>query len=83
MLSDEAQELIQQKISQGLLEVPAGVSYKFSGNYENQVRAVKRLALVIPIVCSLFSYCFIFSLKQLLRLPFTSQVFLLHLLVDS
>ncbi len=32
-----------------LLILPAGVSYKFAGNYEQQVRATKRLAIVIPI----------------------------------
>lgn len=44
-----AQKLIQDKIDNGELTVPPGVSYEFSGNYENQVRAVKRLAIVIPI----------------------------------
>lgn len=46
---NDAQDLIQKKIDTGELSIPAGVSYKFSGNYENQVRAVKRLAIVIPI----------------------------------
>lgn len=46
---NDAQELILQKIENGDLKVPAGVSYEFSGNYENQVRAVKRLAIVVPI----------------------------------
>src|SRR5690606_14541039 len=40
---------IQQRIDDGTLVVPSGVSYKFSGSYENQLRAVKRLAIVIPI----------------------------------
>jgi Cu(I)/Ag(I) efflux system membrane protein CusA/SilA len=46
---DEAQTVIQEKIKNGELVVPAGVSYKFSGNYENQVRAVRRLAVVVPL----------------------------------
>jgi Cu(I)/Ag(I) efflux system membrane protein CusA/SilA len=46
---EEAQRFIQEKITNGELVVPTGVSYKFSGNYENQVRAVKRLAVVIPL----------------------------------
>ena len=33
----------------GEFMLPAGVSYKFTGNYENQIRATKRLALVVPI----------------------------------
>src|SRR5690606_24282287 len=32
------------------LQVPKGVSYSFTGNYENQLRASKTLSLIIPIV---------------------------------
>ncbi|QOI96110.1 MAG: efflux RND transporter permease subunit [Flammeovirgaceae bacterium] len=46
---DEAQRFLNNKIANGELIVPAGVSYKFSGSYENQVRAEKRLAVVIPL----------------------------------
>ncbi len=46
---EEAKKHLQQKISSGELEVPSGVSYAFSGSYENQVRAEKRLSLVIPL----------------------------------
>jgi Cu(I)/Ag(I) efflux system membrane protein CusA/SilA len=46
---NDAQEAIQRKIDAGELKVPAGVSYKFSGSYENQIRAVKRLSIVIPL----------------------------------
>lgn len=46
---EEAERFIQAKISAGEFELPAGVSYKFTGNYENQIRATKRLAIVVPI----------------------------------
>jgi Cu(I)/Ag(I) efflux system membrane protein CusA/SilA len=46
---EEAQRFIQERIDNGSLTVPPGISFKFSGNYENQLRAMKRLALVIPI----------------------------------
>lgn len=46
---DNAKDFIQQKISSGELDVPTGVSYTFSGSYENQIRAEKRLAIVIPL----------------------------------
>jgi len=46
---EQAERFIQSKIESGELKVPAGVSYKFTGNYENELRASKRLALVIPI----------------------------------
>ena len=47
---EKALQFIQQKIDDGSLFVPAGVSYKFSGSYENQVRAEKRLAIIVPLV---------------------------------
>ncbi|WP_114781252.1 efflux RND transporter permease subunit [Botryobacter ruber] len=46
---EDAQRYLNQKIAAGELVVPAGVSYKFSGSYENQVRAEQRLAIVIPL----------------------------------
>ncbi|MEE9373172.1 MAG: efflux RND transporter permease subunit [Saprospiraceae bacterium] len=44
-----AQAHLKKLIAQGDLEIPPGVNYHFSGNYEQQVRANKRLGLVIPI----------------------------------
>ncbi|HWS01357.1 MAG TPA: efflux RND transporter permease subunit, partial [Prolixibacteraceae bacterium] len=46
---EEAAKILREKISAGELILPAGVSYKFAGNYEHQMRATKRLAIVIPI----------------------------------
>jgi len=46
---EEATQVLEQKMSSGSLVLPAGVSYKFAGNYEHQIRATKRLAIVIPI----------------------------------
>ncbi|MDP1725276.1 MAG: efflux RND transporter permease subunit [Bacteroidota bacterium] len=46
---EEATQILQEKLSSGTLVLPAGVSYKFAGNYEHQLRATKRLAIVIPI----------------------------------
>jgi Cu(I)/Ag(I) efflux system membrane protein CusA/SilA len=45
----EAEKILEQKLSSGSLKLPDGVSYKFAGNYENQLRATKRLAIVIPV----------------------------------
>lgn len=63
---NDAQEHIQDKIDSGELIVPAGVSYKFSGNYENQVRAVKRLAIVIPISLVLIFLLLYFQFKTII-----------------
>ncbi len=45
----DAQQAIEARIQSGELKVPAGVSYRFSGSYENHLRASKRLAIVIPV----------------------------------
>jgi Cu(I)/Ag(I) efflux system membrane protein CusA/SilA len=46
---ERAQQHFADEIAAGTLVVPAGVSYKFTGSYENQIRAEKRLSIVIPI----------------------------------
>jgi len=46
---EEASKIIKGKIDSGEIKLPAGVTYKFAGNYENQLRATKRLAIVVPI----------------------------------
>ncbi|WP_188462654.1 efflux RND transporter permease subunit [Marivirga lumbricoides] len=63
---NDAQAYLQQKIDNGELVVPVGVSYKFSGNYENQVRAVKRLSIVIPICLILIFLLLYFQFKTVI-----------------
>ncbi len=46
---DQATKILKEKLNAGTLVLPTGVSYKFAGNYEHQIRATKRLAIVIPI----------------------------------
>ncbi|HML76088.1 MAG TPA: efflux RND transporter permease subunit [Anaerohalosphaeraceae bacterium] len=43
-------QTLEQKIKDGSLTLPEGVSYTFSGTWENQVHAQKTLMLVIPVV---------------------------------
>ncbi len=44
----DAQDYLNKMISAGHIDMEAGVSYLFAGAFENQVRAEKKLALVIP-----------------------------------
>jgi copper/silver efflux system protein len=46
---ENAQALIQQKIESGDLIVPKGISYRFTGTYENQLRAEKTLSVIVPL----------------------------------
>ncbi len=45
----EADKILKEKLNSGAIVLPAGVTYKFAGNYEHQLRATKRLAIVVPI----------------------------------
>ena len=46
---EEADAVLRAKLASGEITLPAGVSYKFAGNYEQQARATKRLSIVIPL----------------------------------
>ena len=61
---EEAQRFIQNKIDQKELVVPAGISYKFSGSYENQIRAEKRLAIVVPLVLAIVFLILYFQFRS-------------------
>jgi Cu(I)/Ag(I) efflux system membrane protein CusA/SilA len=63
---NDAQKAIQTKIDSGELKVPQGVNYKFSGSYENQIRAVKRLSLVIPICLVIIFLLLYFQFKTII-----------------
>ncbi|RNC83123.1 MAG: efflux RND transporter permease subunit [Balneola sp.] len=46
---ENAQRTIQQLITDRSIVVPAGISFEFAGSYENQIRAEKRLRVILPI----------------------------------
>jgi len=45
----ESTKFLDGKIKSGAIHLPDGVTYKFAGNYEQEIRATKRLSVVIPI----------------------------------
>ena len=61
---EEAQRFIQNKIDIGELVVPSGISYNFSGSYENQVRAEKRLSIIVPMVFIIIFLILYFQFKS-------------------
>ncbi len=46
---ENAQSMIQEQIENGKLKAPNGISYKFTGTYENQLRAEKTLSVIVPL----------------------------------
>lgn len=62
---EDAQRMIQQKIDEGALVVPSGVNYKFSGSYENQIRAEKRLSIIVPLVLLIIFLILYFQFRSI------------------
>jgi len=63
---EDAAKVLQDKIVAGDLIVPSGVTYKFAGNYEQQIRATKRLAIVIPICLIMIFLLLYFQFKTII-----------------
>ena len=61
---EDADNFLKSKIASGELKVPSGVSYQFSGSYENQVRAEKRLAIVVPLVLAVIFLILYFQFRS-------------------
>ncbi|MCP4547723.1 MAG: efflux RND transporter permease subunit [bacterium] len=46
---EQARDHLMAKLAAGDFELPAGVSYSFAGSFENQVRAERKLMIVLPL----------------------------------
>ena len=61
---ENAQALFKQKIEAGELTVPKGISYQFTGTYENQLRAEKTLSVVVPLALAIIFLILYFQFKS-------------------
>jgi len=61
---ENAQALIQEKIDSGELVVPEGINYRFTGTYENQLRAEKTLSIVVPLSLIIIFLILYFQFKS-------------------
>tara|TARA_R110002020_G_scaffold292259_1_gene507664 strand:- start:1366 stop:5064 length:3699 start_codon:yes stop_codon:yes gene_type:complete len=61
---ENAQALFKKKIEAGELIVPKGISYKFTGTYENQLRAEKTLSVVVPLALVIIFLILYFQFKS-------------------
>jgi Cu(I)/Ag(I) efflux system membrane protein CusA/SilA len=69
---ENARRFLDEKIQSGEFMVPPGVHYVFTGNYENQVRATKRLTLVVPLSLVLIFLILYFQFRSVVT---SSMVF--------
>ena len=65
-LVKDAQAYFDSKVEEGALDVPTGITYKFAGNYEQQVRSNKRLGIVMPIALILIFLILYFQFKSVI-----------------
>lgn len=62
---EDARRYLDAQVLEGNLVIPDGVRYVFSGSYENQVRAEKRLAFVIPLCLILIVLILYFQFRSI------------------
>jgi len=63
---EEAQKFLKDRIDAGQFKLPTGVTFKFAGNYEQQIRATNRLAIVIPVSLLLIFLILFFQFKTVI-----------------
>ncbi|MCK5145629.1 efflux RND transporter permease subunit [bacterium] len=61
---EQAQAYLKSKIDSGELIIPAGVSYAFAGSYENQIRATKRMRVILPLALFAIFMILYFQFKR-------------------
>lgn len=61
---NEAKRSLDDKVLSGKIVLPKGVSYQFTGTYEQEAHATKRLAIVIPIALLLILLILYFQFRS-------------------
>ena len=62
---ETTEKILKQKIANNEIKLPKGVSYSFAGNYEQQQRATRRLAIVIPVSLIIILLLLYFQFKTI------------------
>ncbi len=61
---EKASRLLKDRIAEGELKVPAGVSFSFAGTYENQIRSAQKLRLLVPLALLLIFLILYFQFRS-------------------
>jgi copper/silver efflux system protein len=59
-----ARARIEETIARGELEVPSGVTYRFVGTYENQLRSERRLMILLPVALAVIFMVLVLELRR-------------------
>ncbi len=59
-----ARKVLENAIADGRLTQPDGVTYRFAGTYENQVRSEQRLAVLVPLAVALIFLVLYFQFRR-------------------
>jgi Cu(I)/Ag(I) efflux system membrane protein CusA/SilA len=69
---EACQRYLTAKQASGELNLPAGVSYRFAGSYENQIHAQKTLSVILPLTLFIIFLLIYFQFRSVIT---TSLVF--------
>jgi Cu(I)/Ag(I) efflux system membrane protein CusA/SilA len=61
---EQAKRVLEQKLESRELVLPDGVSYTFTGNYENQLRSDERLLVLFPLALTLIFLLIYFQFRS-------------------
>lgn len=61
---EQCKKFLKEKITDGELIVPEGVSYHFAGTYQSQIRAQKTLMIVVPLALFIIFMILYFQFKS-------------------
>jgi copper/silver efflux system protein len=64
---EQASAFLDERIREGQLAIPAGVSFAFAGAYENQLRAASTLRVVLPVALLLIFLILYFQFRSVPR----------------
>lgn len=67
-----ARDHLEAQLARGQVQLPPGVTWRFTGTYENQLRASKRLQLLVPLTLSLI---LLLLYAQFRSLPLVLMIF--------
>ena len=62
---EDCQAYLAEKMASGEFVLPAGVSYTFAGNYENQIRSQKTLSVVLPLALFIIFMILYFQFRSI------------------